>query len=254
MINELLRRAMDVNQAIFALGNERLEAEGAVFVRNRDMSSMRDANHVAHVTARTPDAIERLLARVEREFADFPHRRFDLDPLTPPEFEARIASSAYQANEMLYMLLEGDLPLPAKQHDVRAIDSDAGWRDYELLNQMDWNEFAEKIEGNQQERWTAQMMFSTPGRATRASASSMTSSPTADYAIAAWRRRSSTPASRRPALAVLAPSPSSPTRTIPPRTCITASSSAPSRSSALQEDCVTRVSFLPSPSGRGGQE
>ena len=68
---------------MFELGNERFEAEGAVFIRNRAIPALHDANHVARVTAATPEAIERLLARVEREFAGLPHRRFDVDADTP---------------------------------------------------------------------------------------------------------------------------------------------------------------------------
>jgi GNAT superfamily N-acetyltransferase len=154
----LLRHALAVNQSMFALGNETFEADGGVFVRNRELPLMRDANHVAHVTARTPKEIDRLLARVEREFAGLPHRRFDLDPLTPPEFEARLVCDGYRPHEMLYQLLEGELRLPAKPHDVRVVDSDAAWRDYEELNRIDWEMYNETLDDNSG-RWTADVMF-----------------------------------------------------------------------------------------------
>ncbi len=157
-MNDLLRRAMDVNQATFALGNEHFEADGGVFVRNRDLPAMRDANHVANVSARTPEEIERLLARAEREFSGFSHRRFDLDPLTPPEFEARVVCDGYRPHEMLYQLLDGGLRLPCKPHDVRLVDSDAAWRDYEELNLIDWKEYNETLDENSG-RWTADVMF-----------------------------------------------------------------------------------------------
>ena len=85
------RKALAVNQALLALGNERFEADCATFIRNRSVPEIRDANHVAHVAASTPEEIKRLLARVEREFQGFPYRRFDLDFTTPPGFEARLA-------------------------------------------------------------------------------------------------------------------------------------------------------------------
>lgn len=69
-VTDLVRRALAVNQAFLALGNEQFEADGARFVRNRSIPDVRDSNHVAHVTASTPEEIDRLLARAEREFAD----------------------------------------------------------------------------------------------------------------------------------------------------------------------------------------
>ena len=90
-VTNLARRALAVNQAFLALGNERFEAEGAVFVRNRSLPAERNCNHVAHVTAATPEEIDRLLARLGREFAGLPYRCFDLDFTAPPELEARLA-------------------------------------------------------------------------------------------------------------------------------------------------------------------
>ena len=98
-----------MNQAFLALGMEVFEAEGATFVRDRSRPSIRDSNHVARVTASTPDEIDSLLARVEREYAGFPHRRFDLDFTTPPAFAARLAFEGYEEIDALVMLLEGEL-------------------------------------------------------------------------------------------------------------------------------------------------
>ena len=47
-----------------------------------------DANHVADITASTPEEIGRLLARVETEFAHCTHRKFHVDFRTPPAFSA----------------------------------------------------------------------------------------------------------------------------------------------------------------------
>ncbi len=60
------RSALSVNEAYQALGNERVEAEGATFVRNREIADIWDANHLAHITASTPEEIDRLLERVEQ--------------------------------------------------------------------------------------------------------------------------------------------------------------------------------------------
>lgn len=145
-MTDLARRALAVNQAMLALGNEVFEADGATFVRNRSLPEIRDSNHVAHVTASAPQEIDRLLARVEREFAGFRHRRFDLDFTTPPEFEARLAHEGYQPNDALVMLLEGELIGGAKPHDIRLVESAAGWEAYGGLNEMSWREYVEQAD------------------------------------------------------------------------------------------------------------
>lgn len=141
---DLARRALAANQALLALGNEQFGPDGAMFVRNRSVPEIRDANHVAHVTASMPEEIDRLLARVEREFADLPYRRFDLDITTPPSFEARLAHDGYQSNDALVMLLEGDLGGEAKPHDIRLIEDDAAWEAYAALHEIDWREYTEQ--------------------------------------------------------------------------------------------------------------
>ncbi len=143
-VTDLIRRALAVNQAFLALGNERFEAEGAVFVRNRSLPAVRDCNHVAHVTASTPEEIDRLLARVEREFDGLPHRRFDLDFTAPPELEARLAHEGYRRNDVLIMVLEGDLVGEARPHDVREVEDEAGWAAYASLYGIDWREYQQR--------------------------------------------------------------------------------------------------------------
>lgn len=158
LMNDLVRRALAVNQDMLALGNEVFPADGATFVRNRSVPTIRDANHVAHVTARTLEEIDRLLARVEQEFAGYRHRRFDVDPLTPPEFEARLAHDGYQASDLMYMLLEGELQGEAKECDIRLVDTEADWEDYERLCRIDWRQPAPGLD-RQGESWTAEEMF-----------------------------------------------------------------------------------------------
>jgi ribosomal protein S18 acetylase RimI-like enzyme len=151
------RKALAVNQALLALGNERFEADCGAFVRNRSVREIHDANHVAHVTASTPGEIERLLARVEREFDGFPHRRFDLDFATPPGFEARLAFEGYQRADLLVMLLEGELATDAKPCDIRPVSDDAGWEAYAALHDVDWQEYV-RLLGRPEDVWTADAM------------------------------------------------------------------------------------------------
>src|SRR5690348_6513045 len=90
MMNNLLAAALAVNQDNLALGNEAFPVPGGRFVRNRARPSIWDANHVDRVTASSPDEIEALLDRARREYTHCEHVRFDLSPLTPPEFEVRL--------------------------------------------------------------------------------------------------------------------------------------------------------------------
>jgi len=145
MPHDLVRRALAVNQALLALGNEVFEAEGATFVRNRAAPSIRDSNHVARVRAATPKQIDRLLARAEREYAGVPHRRFDIDVDTPPEFEARLALEGYRCEEALVMLLEGELTGDAPPHEIRPVESEAGWSAYAALHAIDWQDYTVRL-------------------------------------------------------------------------------------------------------------
>jgi ribosomal protein S18 acetylase RimI-like enzyme len=151
------RSALAVNQAFLALGNEWFEANGGTFVRNRSVPEIRDANHVANVTAATPKEIDRLLARVEGEFDGFPHRRFDLDFTTPPAFEARLAFEGYQRFDLLVMLLDGQLAIEPKACDIRPVIDDAGWEAYAALHDVDWREYVQRI-GPAQGVWTTGAM------------------------------------------------------------------------------------------------
>src|SRR3990170_7478602 len=104
-MTDAARSAVAVDEGFMALGNERIEADGATFIRNRDIPDIWDANHVTQVTASTAVEIPRLLERVEREFVGFSHRRFHLDFTTPPVFEARLMLERYERSDSLVMLL-----------------------------------------------------------------------------------------------------------------------------------------------------
>ena len=90
-------------------GEERFEAEGAIFVRDRSIPDKYYANHVEQVTASTPEEIARLSDRVEVEFKGFRHRCFYVDRDTPTEFEAWLLMEGYQRSDSLVMVLTGEL-------------------------------------------------------------------------------------------------------------------------------------------------
>ncbi len=146
-MTDAARSALTVSEAFSALGNERFQADGATFARNREIPDIWDANHVAHITAATPDEIDGLLARVEREFAGFKHRQFRVEFTTPPALEARLTLEGYERTEELVMLLEGELHDQPKRHEIRPLTDDAGWLAYTALHDLDWHEYKERMPG-----------------------------------------------------------------------------------------------------------
>lgn len=137
-------RALDVNAANLALGHGVFEAEGATFVRSRAYPRIHDANHVRDVTASSPEAIDRLLVRVERDYEDIGHRRFDVDFRTPPGFVARLALEGYERSDALAMLVEGEVQGKRSEHEIRAIETDEDWAEYARLRTLDWREYSER--------------------------------------------------------------------------------------------------------------
>ncbi|MBI1884861.1 MAG: GNAT family N-acetyltransferase [Chloroflexi bacterium] len=144
-MDDLIRGAIAVGRAFEALGNECFEAEGATFIRNRSRPDLRGSNCVTGVTAGTPKEIERLLARVEAEFAAFPHRQFEVDCLTPPALEPRLVVEGYKREGGVVLVLEAELNTEARPHDVRLVESDAEWGAYGRLLRLDWKEVMERL-------------------------------------------------------------------------------------------------------------
>lgn len=143
----LARRALAVNQANLALGHETFIADGAMFVRDRAFPRLYSENYVSSITASTPAEIERLLGRVETEFAHCDHRAFHADFTTPPEFEARLQLDGYEASNSLVMLLQGNLTSTPPSCDIRAVESDASWDAFFALfalNVLDWGAHADR--------------------------------------------------------------------------------------------------------------
>jgi len=143
---ELAARALETDEALLALGNEVFEAAGATFVRNRSAPLIRDANHVRDIRASTPEEIELLLARVEEEFGGWcPHRRFNVDYRTPPEFAARLALEGYPRYDALWLALEGELKGSEKPYEIREVASEADWAAYAEMREMDWQAYVARL-------------------------------------------------------------------------------------------------------------
>lgn len=145
-MDELAARVLRVNYALLALGHEVFEAEGATFVRDRRFARIYDANHVRDITASTPEEIDRLVARADREYAHCNHRRYNVDFRTPPAFEARLLLDGYTGDTALLMVLEGDLRVPAIEHYVRLVESEQDWQAVFDLKSLDWREYRDRQE------------------------------------------------------------------------------------------------------------
>jgi GNAT superfamily N-acetyltransferase len=145
MNSDLLSRACETAAGYLALGNESFVAAGATFVRNRDIPGRYDSNHVGSVVTTTPAEIDVLLERSEAEFAGYSHRRFDVDPLTPPEFAARlVVDGGYSAWDTIWLILEGELQAQPKSADIREVLNQSDWRAFERLAELDAREDSKK--------------------------------------------------------------------------------------------------------------
>ena len=109
-------------------GDERFEALGAVFIRNRTIPDKYFANHVEQVTASTPEEIALLGKRVEVEFESYRHRCFYVDRDTPTEFEAWLLMEGYQRTDSLVMVLTEELSGTPKPHEIRLVETAADWQ------------------------------------------------------------------------------------------------------------------------------
>ena len=114
-------------------------------MRDRRLPDIWEANRITTVTAASDEAIEGVLARAEREYAGFGHRRFDLDFTTPPAFEARLVLEGYRASEFLVMVLEGNWRGRAAAADIRPCAEPSAWAVFDALKRDDWRESARRL-------------------------------------------------------------------------------------------------------------
>jgi GNAT superfamily N-acetyltransferase len=82
-----------------------------------------------------------LFSRAEAEYEGIGHRRFDIDPMTPPTFTARLAvEDGYKLNELVVLVLEGELKATPRQVEIREVLTEADWQAYLRLDEMWWRE------------------------------------------------------------------------------------------------------------------
>jgi GNAT superfamily N-acetyltransferase len=137
---ELINRACETIAGFLALGNERFEAHGATFLRNRTTPRRQDVNTVILIRTEAPE-FEALLTRAEAEYQGMSHRRFEVDPLTPPSIAARLTmEGGYKVNELLTLVLEGPIRAPPPQIEIHEVLTEADWAAYLRLDEMWWRE------------------------------------------------------------------------------------------------------------------
>ena len=139
---DLLARVCATNFGYLGLGNEVFEAHGATFIRNRQTARRHDANTVGLIRSAGANAIDALFERVETEFAGLGHRRFQVDPLTPPGVEACLVVNGYEPVEvgLLCLLLEGEPRATPRPVEIRQAVSVADWQAYRHLDELWWRE------------------------------------------------------------------------------------------------------------------
>ncbi len=138
---ELLARVCETNFGFAALGNERFEAHGASFLRNRRTPRRHDANNVGLIRTEDPRDFEELIRRAHTEYAGMQHRQYVIDALTPPPFQARLLlEDGYRANEVLVHVLEGRLNASPRDVDIREVSTEDDWHAYYELDKLWWLE------------------------------------------------------------------------------------------------------------------
>ena len=138
---DLIARACETIAGYAGLGNERFEAHGATFLRNRATPRRHDVNTVTLIRSRGSAEIDALLRRADLEFAGFAHRRFEVDPLTPPEFVARLRyEGGFKGTELLTQVLEGELNTVPGAAEIRELVSEEDWLAHLRLDELWWRE------------------------------------------------------------------------------------------------------------------
>jgi GNAT superfamily N-acetyltransferase len=138
---DVITACCETNAGYLALGNERFEAHGATFIRNRDTPRRHDANGVCLIRTGTETDFDALLSRVEAEYEGYSHRRFDIDPLTPPLVVARLTMlEGYKPSDLLTQLLDGDLQATPPPCDIRQVITEDDWAGCLRMDEMWWRE------------------------------------------------------------------------------------------------------------------
>jgi GNAT superfamily N-acetyltransferase len=137
--DDLVARGYGTFERYLEINCEIIDVDGARLVRRRDLPNRYDANHVSHVSAETPAQADALLRRIESEYEGYTHRAFNLGPLTPAPFIARLVlNGGYTWRDSLELVLEGDLKATPRPTEIRLVEDEAQWRAIFELETMWW--------------------------------------------------------------------------------------------------------------------
>lgn len=137
MDESLIRLAIAVNWRNLALGHETFQAARATCVRNDTLPDIFDANFLFDVTAADPESVTRLLADASLEFAHASEITIRTGPFTPPAVGAWLSVHGWTRREAVVLLLAGAVTRAAVPCDIRPVVTEADWRAYAALKQLD---------------------------------------------------------------------------------------------------------------------
>lgn len=144
MDGDLMARAAAACAWYNSLGHTLTQGPFCAFVVDPEHPTVWSSNHVAGVTASTPEQIESVLAQMDQQLAHCSHHYVATDCLTPPAFVARLLLDDYrELTPVVQMALEGDLsPIRPSPAQVRPVRSEEDWRTLHALVEADHREGA----------------------------------------------------------------------------------------------------------------
>ena len=166
--DDKLARVYEALYAHLAQGNHIVESGRARFVTNPAVPNVYDANFGHAVRAASDADIDTVLEFSDDTFAHCRHRRFFVDPWTPPAFEARLALTGYEMHGELVLMLDGTLrddgaSLPGVP--MRWVESDDDWRSFEQLLRLDHQEEETRGIGGRSAQLTRQIALTKRSKA-----------------------------------------------------------------------------------------
>ncbi len=144
MDGDLLARAAAACAWYNSLGLEVIEGSFCAFVVDKAHPTVWSSNHVAGVTASTPEQIEAVLAQTALQLAHCSDYLVATDCFTPQAFVARLLQDGYrELTPVVQMALSGDLaPIRPSPAQVRPVRSEDDWRTLHALVEADHREGA----------------------------------------------------------------------------------------------------------------
>jgi GNAT superfamily N-acetyltransferase len=150
-MSSLVQLAYETSRGWLALGHERISCPHALLVRDTEHPNVYDANFAALVRAATEREIAELLQAMDEVFRALSHRFVFWDAAMPQPFEARLVVDGWQRwNEMITLVLEGELRERPVEVDIRPVASEADWK---VIEDLHWLDAQEEVQKGLQPAW-----------------------------------------------------------------------------------------------------